>query len=333
MHRRAHVTDRTRTTLLRLAAGCLVAFTVCPAFAQPAVPPAAIAQFQKVIGDRVELVTILGGDYGAAGGIYSFRGGQVADLAITKLGGGGNIAETRPLGDTGLNWAPMLLGNVGHINAGNTFQSGFLVGNKSEYDVLSVQGGAGARFYFTDHLSLAPGLSGIYGHTENAFHSQNAVGDLVQAAARGTYTDWTIDTWSVVPSVQAQYEWSWGRTELTLGSRYCFFHTESFQSSSPVVSVYGDSQLWENRFDADIPLGLRVFNHELHTGGFFSRTELYGHAATGVDADHFYTLNGRLVFDFLGDIWKLQWIGLGASYFFADHFSGWSAGIDMHFKF
>jgi hypothetical protein len=47
----------------------------------------------------------------------------------------------------------------------------------------------------------------------------------------------------------------------------------------------------------------------------------------------FYTLNGRLVLDFLGKLWKVKWLGLGASCFLGDHFSGWSAGLDLRFKF
>ena len=64
----------------------LLAFT--PAFvqAQPTLPSEAIEQFEDVIGDRVEAVTILGGDYGAAGGVSPFRGGTLANPSIAKIG-------------------------------------------------------------------------------------------------------------------------------------------------------------------------------------------------------------------------------------------------------
>ena len=136
------------------------------------------------------------------------------------------------------------------------------------YDVLAVQLGGGARFYFNDHLSLAPAVSGIYGHTENEFKPQNPIGDAVKAAASGTFVDWQLDTWSVMPSLDLRYEWQWRRNTFEFSSRYTFFHTESFASSSPVVSVNGDSHTWENKLDADVPLGWGVFGCELHTGGF-----------------------------------------------------------------
>ena len=317
----------------RVAGTALFSSVAVCGLAQGVVPPQAIEQFEHVIGNRVEAVTILGGDYGAAGGIYTFRGGDVANLSIGKIGGGGDIAEARPLGETGLKWAPVGLANLGHITALNEFRTGYLRGNKSEYDVLAAQLGGGARFYFTDQLSVAPAISGIYGHTENDFKPENTIGELVQATAKGTYVDWRIDTWSVAPSFEAQYEWPWERVAFEFSSRYTFFHTEDFRSSSAVVGVNGDSHVWENKFDVDVPLGWKLFGRELRTGGFFARTELFGGAADGLNENHVYTVNGRFVMDLLGKVWKVRWLGFGASYLFGDRFDGWTAGVDLRFQF
>jgi len=81
------------------------------------------------------------------------------------------------------------------------------------------------------------------------------------------------------------------------------------------------------------PWGAGFSGAKLHTGGFFARTEMFGGIAAGLNADHSYTVNGRLVLDLLGKLWKVRWLGVGASYFFSDNFSGWSAGLDLRFKF
>ena len=250
-----------------------------------------------------------------------------------KLGGGGDICSPQPLGLGGIHWAPVLQGNLGHFTADNAFPDGYLHGNRLVYDVLAVQGGAGARFYLNDHLSLAPTISGIYGHTENEFKAQNALGETVKAAASGTFVDWTIDSWSVQPALDLGYEWQWGRTTFEFTSHYNYFHTESFNSTSPVASVDGDSHTWENKLDADVPLGWKVLGRELRTGGFVARTELFGGIAAGLNSDHFYTVNGRFVMDLLGKVWKVRWLGVGASCFLSDNFSGWSAGLDLRFRF
>jgi hypothetical protein len=148
--------------------------------------------------------------------------------------------------------------------------------------------------------------------------AHNTVGQAVKPAATGRLVDWEIDTWSVVPGAEFNYEWTWKRSVFEFGSRYNFFHTESFNSSSPLVSVKGDSHTWENKLDVDVPLGWKVFGRELHTGGFVSRTALFGGVADGLNADHLYTLNGRVVVDLLGAVWRLA----GGRSYVADHFSG-----------
>ena len=308
-------------------------FSGSVALAQPVLPPDALQQFEQVIGNRVEAVSILGGDYAAAGGIYTFRSGSLADLSITKIGGGGAVTSPKPLGFAGLQWAPVLLGNLGMVSAVNTFKSGYLDGNKMTYDTLAIAAGGGAAIYFAEHLSLSPTFSAMYGRVQDNFDAQNANGDLVKSLGGGTVVDWTLDTWSVVPALELDYEWHWGRTTFDFSSRASFFHTESFESSSPIVGVNGDSTTWVNKLDVDVPLGLKVFGRELHSGGFFSRTELFGGAAKGLNTDYLYTADARLVLDFLGKLWKLRWLGLGVSYFFGQDFSGWSAGVDLRFKF
>jgi hypothetical protein len=306
----------------------------CSILAQaPVVPPAAIEQLQNAIGDRVELGTILGGDYAAAGGIYSIRGGQVADLNLTKIGGGGVVAARKPLGIGELQWAPVLEGNLGRLQAENRFESGYLKGNRSTYNTGAIQGGGGARFYLTDRLSTSPTISGLYGHTENEFTAGNAVGDLIKQVGSGSYVDWQVDTWTVAPGLDLRYDWVWGRTVFQFRSSYEFFHTESFKSSSPTVGVNGDSQTWENKVDVDVPLGWTALGGEFHTGGFFSRTQLYGGAARGLGTSGFFTTNGRFVWDPKGKLWKLHWVGLGGSYFWDESFQGWSAGLDLAFSF
>jgi len=96
---------------------------------------------------------------------------------------------------------------------------------------------------------------------------------------------------------------------------------------------YLDGNPWANKLDVDVPLGLKILGHELHTGGFFSRTEVFGDAARGLNTEYVYTAKARLVLDFLGKLWKVKWLGLGVSYFWGHEFSGWSAGLDMRFQF
>ena len=82
-------------------------------------------------------MTVLGGDIGAVGGFYTFRGGSNADVNITKIGGGGMVASPRPLGLGDLKWAPVLQGNIGYALIGNNFTTGYLQGKRAPLSIVS----------------------------------------------------------------------------------------------------------------------------------------------------------------------------------------------------
>ena len=177
---------------------------------------------------------------------------------------------------------------------------------------------------------------GMYGHTENTFYpNNNASAAALQPAARAAgLVDWSADTWTIRPAADFQYIYTWRRTIFTLSSDPTYFHTESFNTSNPNVIVNGDSETWMNKIDVDVPLGKNLWGHELRTGGFFSRTELIGDIKNGLNTDHLYELHGRIVLDYLNQLWKVQWIGIGGSYLWGnDGFTGYSFGLDIAFRF
>jgi hypothetical protein len=303
-----------------------------------ALTPAEINQFRNTIGNRVEAATILGGDYGVGGGAYSSgSGGDNANISITKFGGSGDIGAPQPLGDLGIGWQPRLQGNMGYLTAENHYKSSSILhGDKSENKTFAIQFGGGARFWFDDHFSIAPTFMGMYGHSENHYTAKSAFalapGNLAEAKQLGLI-DWTADTWTIRPAVDFQYKYTWHRTIFTLSSDPTYFYTDTFSSSTSSLNISGNSETWENRIDVDVPLHVELFGHELRSGGFFSRTELYDGIRDGLKSDYIYEGHGRVVLDFLGELWKVQWIGIGVSHYWGENFTGWSVGADVAFRF
>ena len=95
----------------------------------------------------------------------------------------------------------------------------------------------------------------------------------------------------------------------------------------------GDSSTWANVIDVDVPLGVEWFGHELRSGGYFRWTGLYGGLKDGLNESNLSEIHGRVVLDFLNQLWKVQWIGIGASYLWGPNITGWSAGLDVVFRF
>ena len=295
---------------------------------------------QSAISSRVEALTIFGGDYGLAGGNFVSRGKHAAgspvdaDLSVNKFGGGGDIGDPRPIGDSSVGWLPILQGNVGSLEAKNHVESGLLAGDTNQFKSFALEFGGGLRLFFADAFSIAPTISALYGHTSNDY---SAVSAFMQAnAAKATQlglVNWVVDTWTVRPALNVQYVFKWDKTTITLSSDPTYFHTGTFRTDNANVKVRGDSWTIANTLDVDVPLGMQLFGYELHTGAYFSRTDLSGGVEQGLDFEHLYEIHSRVVLDFLNRWWKLNWVGIGASYLWGPNITGWTVGADVKFKF
>jgi hypothetical protein len=309
-----------------------------PAHAQ--FTPAQAAELRNALNDRIEAQTIFGGDYGIAAADFRTSGrfslGERTDttVGVTKLGGSGDIGDPQPLGTLPVGWQPHLQGNMGWLVGTNHLDAGQLAGDKSEIRAYGIEFGGGARFWVNDRVSFAPTLTGLYGHMSNTYTANSAFmrANLPEATELGL-VDWTVDTWTLITGVDAQYVYTRGRTIITLSSNPVHYHTESFKTSNALLNVDGNSGSWANIVDVDVPLGAELFGHELRSGGYYRWTGLYGDLRSGLNLSNLNEIHGRIVLDFLNQLWKVQWIGIGGSYLWGPHITGWTIGADVLFRF
>jgi hypothetical protein len=305
------------------------------------ITPDVADQVRAVLENRIEALTILGGDFGLSDGVFRsqeplqpLESNQEVKFDVTKFGGSGDVGDPEPLGDSGISWQPRLQGNMGYLDSKYEPGSGLLAGDTNKVTTSAIEFGGGARFWFGDSFSMAPTLMGLYGHTADDYEVRSAFmrENLLPATQLGL-VDWSINTWTLRPALNIQYLIRFGRNTVTLSSDPAYFHTQGFGSSNVNVRINGNSGSIDNKIDLDVPLGIQLFGHELHTGGYLSRTELLGDLQNGLGVAHMNEVHGRLVLDVLHQLWKVQWIGLGASYVDGTNISGWTVGVDVAFRF
>jgi hypothetical protein len=327
------------TARIRLAA--LLLSSALPISARAQISPAQVIPIQNVIGARVEALTILGGDFGLSDGSFHSTGTLTPgrrpgdmDTRVTKLGGDGDVGDPMPLGDLNVGWQPQIQGNMGHLDSSNHQQEPLLAGDTSEFRTFAIEFGGGARFWTSESFSLAPTLMVLYGRTDNDYTAQSVFGkrNLPELEQLGL-ADWSVDTWSLRPALDIQYIVPLGRALITLSSDPTGFFTHGFARSNVYLRVGGDSALVTNKIDLDIPLGVELYGHELRSGGYLSRTDLLGDLEEGLGVQHLNEVHGRIVMDFLNQLWKVQWLGLGASYIWGTNINGWTVGADVAFRF
>jgi hypothetical protein len=304
------------------------------------ITPAQASQLRNAVGDRVEALTILGGDYGIAAASFrstakfSFGESTDATVTVTKLGGAGEIGDPQPLGSLAIGWQPRIQGNMGWLDGTQRLHSDLVEGDITELKTYGIEFGGGARFWVNDRLSFAPTLMGLYGHTSESYTANSAfMRANLEAAKQLGFVDWNVDTWTLITGVDFQYRITWDRTIVTLSSLPVYYHTETFNSSTVQLNVQGDSSTWANMIDVDVPLGVELYGHELRSGGYYRWTGFYGDLRDGLHESNLNEIHARVVLDFLNQLWKVQWIGIGASYLWGPNITGWSAGLDVVFRF
>jgi hypothetical protein len=324
-----------------LGLAALLSLSAVPTGAQAQISSAQANLIESAIGARVEALTILGGDFGLSDGNFHSSGaprtdhqGADVETRVTKLGGDGEVGDPMPLGDLNVGWQPRLQGNMGYLDSSNHLRTPLLAGDTSELRTFAVEFGGGARFWTTERLSFAPTVMILYGRTDDTYSAQSAFSrqNLPELQRLGL-ADWSIDTWTVRPALNVQYVFALDRALITISADPTGFYTHGFARSNIHLRVGGDSAFVTSKIDLDIPLGIEFDNHELRGGGYLSRTDLFGDLETGLDVRHVNELHGRLVLDFLNQLWKLQWLGIGASYLWGTNISGWTVGADVAFRF
>ena len=311
-----------------------------PLGARAQIAPSQATLIENAIGARVQALTILGGDFGLSDGTFrsngALRPGPGADMntRVTKLGGDGDVGDPRPLGDLNIGWQPRLQGNIGYLDSSTHQRNTLLAGDTTELRTFAIEFGGGARFWTSENFSLAPTVMVLYGRTDDTYSALSAFGrqNLAELQRLGLI-DWSVDTWTLRPALNFQYVIALDRALITLSSDPTGFFTRGFDRSNANVMVAGDSGLVTNKIDLDIPLGVELFSHELRSGGYISRTDLFGDLQRGLAVQHLNELHGRIVLDFLNQLWKVQWLGFGASYIWGTNISGWTAGADVAFRF
>jgi hypothetical protein len=147
------------------------------------------------------------------------------------------------------------------------------------------------------------------------------------------FDDETADTIGVTPGISVAYKQPMGKNMWEFSAGYTFYGSTEISGSD--FDAGGSSHVFEQRADLDIPLDAKLWDCPLHTGGYFSLTEVAGDISDTMNSDIWATLHGRLLLNTEGKswAWKMTRIGLGVSGIFGDDFTGWDAGVDVTFQF
>ena len=88
--------------------------------------------------------------------------------------------------------------------------------------------------------------------------------------------NWSADTITLVPGIEARYRHRFGPLQLTVKSLFKYFNTQPIERSTTALSFESSSEWWLNEVDLEWRMPLHLWGRQLRTGAYFSRSELIG---------------------------------------------------------
>jgi len=330
---------------------CLALSLIAPT-ARAQLPPGALEQLDTAIGQRVEATAILGTQNVASraglGWTLNNTSGSIYKIPWeTELRSPLPLSATnqlwsplfeRPPDDTNFNigtylsWAPVFEGGVGYGHFADDFDSSVLAGNESDYDTIALALGLGPRIYFGNSgFSILPTFSMLYAYTQNNFHAYTPAGEAV--VKNGQYVNWNVNTYSLAPAFEFRYKKTFGRWTPQFTSTCAYFNTRPITRSTDSLSFESQSDAWANKIDLDYLTRWKLLNTPMHFGGDIARTDLYQGLRNALGTSYYYQTDGRITFDILGRIWKVNTVGVSGGYFWCGAFHGYSVGLEGSLQF
>ena len=216
-------------------------------------------------------------------------------------------------------------GGVGYASYHDLFLTGALEGNSEKFESYAIGSNIGPRVYLTDDISILTEIGLIYGYTINNFDGPTPVG---RSLVLDSLVNWHVQTLSVTPSIQGQYERTFFRClKLQARSTYSYFTTFPIERSTGLYDFSSESEVWQNSLDIDYNTGLRLLDFPLHLGGTISRTDLFDGIHAAMDVSHYYNVAGRIYFNTKPTLSIVGKLGMAASYTWGNGFHGYALGV------
>jgi hypothetical protein len=118
--------------------------------------------------------------------------------------------------------------------------------------------------------------------SDNDFDAQNDLGRQVVQLAGSKGADnilnWSADTLTIVPGIEARYRHLFSPVQVTVRSLFKYFNTNPIERSTTALSFESSSEWWLNELDLEWRMPLYLWGRQLRTGAYVSRSEIFGGA-------------------------------------------------------
>jgi len=187
--------------------------------------------------------------------------------------------------------------------------------------------GGGVEWRINNWLSVTPSMMFAYSHAWQNYDRDVPPTDPLA----GVFVNWEANSLTLLPAIEVNAAWTFGRWELGVNSRYTYIRILGLSDNSPLIDLDSASQVWRNEVTARYHSPWELFTLPVSPYAAFARHDLAGRISTSGFVDFFY--EARLGVTFLLPEWTkpVRELDLSGAYYFEGPLTGYSVGISLDF--
>jgi hypothetical protein len=244
--------------------------------------------------------------------------------------------------DMGGDWKPFAAFNIGlfksvsHVeNLQDAFEFDVVIPETnlvSQWQGISLFVGGGVSIPISEHWSFKPTIGFAWSYFENESEYSGPGAESLYRILNGLATDWEVDTYTSVTTLQVDYERDFDGLKLHLIEKIGWYYTRFDHHDQYLNDFTVEDALFTSRLDVENLFGLDVFDWELGWTTFVAhhRLDLGDSESTGA-VKYYNEVGGYFMTVMDKKILGVTRLRFGASYVFGPNIRGASFGLGFDF--
>ena len=244
--------------------------------------------------------------------------------------------------DSEMKWTPFVEFNLGLFRSNsyiadlqNRFEFDAILEDSevtSDWKGISLLIGGGASTQISDHWSFKPSVDFAWSYFENESEFSGPGRDVFFKILNGLATDWEVNTYTYIASLQADYEREVAGMTIQLIEKFSYLYTQ-FDHHDEILNDFNSKDtIWASRIDVEDSFEVHLWGWELGWSLFAGhyRFDLSDSELMGL-IKYYNEVGGYLITAPGKKILGVSRVRLGTSYIFGNNISGYSIGLGFDF--
>lgn len=202
----------------------------------------------------------------------------------------------------------------------------------SDWKGVSLLAGGGVSFPISDHWFIKPSADLAFSYFENESEFSGPGSELFFKILNGLATDWEVNTYTYIVSLQADYEREVAGVNLKLIEKLSFLHTQFDHHDEILNDFYSSDTILSSRVDLEDNFGIDLWGWELGWNFFAGhyRFDLSDSKLMGV-VKYYNEVGAYLTTGPGNPVFGVSRARFGMSYIFGSNITGFSIRLGFDF--